>query len=235
PPASYLPWAPHLLAHKPGRVTSLGGDGWSEGECDSHCCFPLICPLSETALTKTRSYRHWIECAPYSDVKTCTKEYHPLCATNGCTYCNECFFCDALKLLTYSPIKETPQPAGVVGKADTVPGAAELALHGPLCRRPEKMAFFSSRVRALFILVLVLPLCSETGFARSKKTRKEPDCDVYRSHLFFCTREMDPICGTNGKSYANPCIFCSEKLGRNEKFDFGHWGHCREYTSAARS
>lgn len=26
--------------------------------------------------------------------------------------------------------------------------------------RPEKMAFFSSRVRALFILVLVLPLCS---------------------------------------------------------------------------
>nr|AAB21901.1 acrosin inhibitor isoform [swine, sperm, Peptide Partial, 33 aa] [Sus scrofa] len=33
----------------------------------------------------------------------------------------------------------------------------------------------------------------------SKKTRKEPDCDVYRSHLFFCTREMD-ICGTNGKS-----------------------------------
>lgn len=46
PPASYLPWAPHLLAHKPGRVTSLGGDGWSEGECDSHCCFPLICPLS---------------------------------------------------------------------------------------------------------------------------------------------------------------------------------------------
>uniref|UniRef100_A0A8D2A5J8 Kazal-like domain-containing protein n=1 Tax=Sus scrofa TaxID=9823 RepID=A0A8D2A5J8_PIG len=100
---------------------------------------------------------------------------------------------------------------------------------------PEKMAFFSSRVRALFILVLVLPLCSETGFARSKKTRKEPDCDVYRSHLFFCTREMDPICGTNGKSYANPCIFCSEKLGRNEKFDFGHWGHCREYTSAARS
>ncbi|XP_020936194.1 sperm-associated acrosin inhibitor isoform X4 [Sus scrofa] len=152
---------------------------------------------TETALTKTRSYRHWIECAPYSDVKTCTKEYHPLCATNGCTYCNECFFCDALK--------------------------------------PEKMAFFSSRVRALFILVLVLPLCSETGFARSKKTRKEPDCDVYRSHLFFCTREMDPICGTNGKSYANPCIFCSEKLGRNEKFDFGHWGHCREYTSAARS
>lgn len=140
-----------------------------------------------------------------------------------------------IRLLTYSPIKETPQPAGVVGKADTVPGAAELTLHGPLCRRPEKMAFFSSRVRALFILVLVLPLCSETGFARSKKTRKEPDCDVYRSHLFFCTREMDPICGTNGKSYANPCIFCSEKLGRNEKFDFGHWGHCREYTSAARS
>lgn len=107
----------------------------------------------ETALTKTRSYRHWIECAPYSDVKTCTKEYHPLCATNGCTYCNECFFCDALKLLTYSPIKETPQPAGVVGKADTVPGAAELALHGPLCRRKSWNSKVNTSLNSARLLV----------------------------------------------------------------------------------
>nr|XP_019780228.1 serine protease inhibitor Kazal-type 10-like isoform X2 [Tursiops truncatus] len=47
---------------------------------------------SETALTKTSSYKHWVEWGPYSGVKTCTKEYHPVFATNGHTYCNKCVF-----------------------------------------------------------------------------------------------------------------------------------------------
>ncbi|XP_060152395.1 uncharacterized protein [Globicephala melas] len=53
-----------------------------------------------------------------------------------------------------------------------------------------------------------------------------PECNVYVDQLHFCTREMDPICATNGRTYPNKCVFCSEKLKDSGKFDFSHWGCC---------
>lgn len=38
------------------------------------------------------------------------------------------------------------------------------------------------------------------------------DCNVYKDQLHLCTKEMDPLCGTNGKTYSNRCTFCSEML-----------------------
>ncbi|XP_061044294.1 sperm-associated acrosin inhibitor-like isoform X1 [Eubalaena glacialis] len=54
----------------------------------------------------------------------------------------------------------------------------------------------------------------------------KPECNVYVDQLHFCTREMDPICATNGRTYSNKCVFCSEKLENSGKFDFSHWGCC---------
>ncbi|OWK11855.1 hypothetical protein Celaphus_00003727 [Cervus elaphus hippelaphus] len=55
----------------------------------------------------------------------------------------------------------------------------------------------------------------ETSFASPRKTRDmrdAPVCGIYVGQLHFCTREMDPICATNGKTYSNKCVFCSEKM-----------------------
>uniref|UniRef100_A0A8C0C6M5 Kazal-like domain-containing protein n=1 Tax=Balaenoptera musculus TaxID=9771 RepID=A0A8C0C6M5_BALMU len=48
---------------------------------------------------------------------------------------------------------------------------------------------------------------------------------IFMLSLHFCTREMDPICATNGRTYSNKCVFCSEKENSG-KFDFSHWGCC---------
>nr|XP_020760533.1 seminal plasma acrosin inhibitor A1-like isoform X1 [Odocoileus virginianus texanus] len=73
-----------------------------------------------------------------------------------------------------------------------------------------------------------LPCIGETSFASSRKTRDmrgAPVCGIYVGQLHFCTREMDPICATNGKTYSNKCVFCSEKIEKG-RFDFSHWGRC---------
>nr|XP_020760537.1 seminal plasma acrosin inhibitor A1-like isoform X3 [Odocoileus virginianus texanus] len=80
-------------------------------------------------------------------------------------------------------------------------------------------------LRAMLIL-----LCynKKTSFASSRKTRDmrgAPVCGIYVGQLHFCTREMDPICATNGKTYSNKCVFCSEKIEKG-RFDFSHWGRC---------
>eukprot|EP00069_Balaena_mysticetus_P012070 bmy_07360T0 len=62
------------------------------------------------------------------------------------------------------------------------------------------------------IAVRTAPVVAETAFVPLRETRETPECNVYVDQLHFCTREMDPICATNGRTYSNKCVFCSEKL-----------------------
>ncbi|XP_060152397.1 sperm-associated acrosin inhibitor-like isoform X3 [Globicephala melas] len=88
------------------------------------------------------------------------------------------------------------------------------------------MSLFSSWIKVIFIIGLACPLYFETAFVPLRETRETPECNVYVDQLHFCTREMDPICATNGRTYPNKCVFCSEKLKDSGKFDFSHWGCC---------
>ncbi|XP_057359269.1 sperm-associated acrosin inhibitor-like [Manis pentadactyla] len=78
--------------------------------------------------------------------------------------------------------------------------------------RLDKMHFFSSWIKAIFIIALEFPLYSETAFVPAVDIRELPDSSVYADQPHFYTREMDPVCRTNGQTYSNRCVFCSEKL-----------------------
>ncbi|XP_064340493.1 uncharacterized protein LOC105097008 isoform X2 [Camelus dromedarius] len=136
----------------------------------------------------------------------------------------------ALGLLTDSPIREPPQLGEVAEKEraakEAEPLEPETSLSSLLRLRLDTMSLFSSWIKAIFIIALAFPLYSETGFAPSADTREKPNCDVYVDQLHYCTREMDPVCATNGQTYSNRCVFCSEKLENSGKFDFSHYGEC---------
>ncbi|XP_052057455.1 serine protease inhibitor Kazal-type 10-like [Apodemus sylvaticus] len=142
---------------------------------------------SETAFISTHKLH--IDCKPYLNyIDMCTKEYYPMCATNGKTYCNKCVFCKALKL--------------------------------------DKMSSSLIWIKTIFILALVVPLYYETTFAFSKEVHRKPDCDKYKTFPNKCTRERYPVCGTDGHTYSNECVFCNAKLSAKEKLDYQHHGPC---------
>ena len=46
----------------------------------------------------------------------------------------------------------------------------------------------------------------------------------------FCTREYNPQCGSDGKTYANPCMMRYATCRSNGKITLAKPGRCREYS-----
>nr|XP_048275360.1 ovomucoid-like [Myodes glareolus] len=81
-----------------------------------------------------------------------------------------------------------------------------------------------SGVQVMYITLSFL-LCSESSFKRSAKKEQRHVCDYYRESM-NCSGYKTPICGTDGITYPDICIFCRISKETNGFINMAHFDNC---------
>ncbi|XP_058400396.1 serine protease inhibitor Kazal-type 9-like [Diceros bicornis minor] len=81
-----------------------------------------------------------------------------------------------------------------------------------------------------FVLLLVLALTTNFHVECAKNRGQEVDCSGFKKlppgEERMCYQLYAPICGSDGQTYSNDCVFCSEVVKTDHKLKFVHFGEC---------
>ncbi|XP_010896764.2 serine protease inhibitor Kazal-type 1 [Esox lucius] len=73
-----------------------------------------------------------------------------------------------------------------------------------------------------FVRLTLVLLCVAV-LAHSDDSR-EPDCTNFS--LPMCPRNLDPVCGSDGNTYASECMLCFENMEKNTDVRIVSQGNC---------
>ncbi|XP_074085611.1 serine protease inhibitor Kazal-type 9-like [Macrotis lagotis] len=77
----------------------------------------------------------------------------------------------------------------------------------------------------MFLILALMPI-----FNVESASKRQIDCSRFKKlppgEHQMCTDIYYPICGSDGKTYPNECVFCSAVKQSNDKIKFAHLGKC---------
>lgn len=196
-----------------------GSNGITYGnECNFRCARktnPNISLRHNGACRSNRGKR----AAANEELCLCTQELHLICGTNGVTYDNPCLLkCAAKTRPDLKVAKEGPCEGGKEQKTYT---CACPKHYNPICGSDgttygNECTFRCAQNSNPDLILNRKGRCLKTG--RSKRSAPKEE-------LCPCTKERRLVCGTDGRTYGNPCqLKCAAKYKPGLKIV--HFGPC---------
>ncbi|CAB3230609.1 unnamed protein product [Arctia plantaginis] len=125
----------------------------------------------------------------------CTRNYNPVCGSDGVEYNNECLLdCAAndsgtdIKVAKLGPCQES-LPKVALPEACICPN-----MYAPVCGSDGKTYSNECDLN-----------CRKSRFDPSLKVEHSSPCNIAAEHVLMCRAIYVPVCGSDGKTYVNSC------------------------------
>ncbi|XP_064527980.1 double-headed protease inhibitor, submandibular gland-like [Pseudopipra pipra] len=156
----------------------------------------------------------------------CPRNYSPVCGTNDRTYPNECSLCKDFIRNRALDKKHDGRCVQVdctghlkPGSGLTIPCTQD---YSPICGTNG----VTYRNKCLFCRAVASGLeVNLQSYGQCYQQPQNIDCTQQKG-INICTSEYNPICGSDGRTYANKCQFCSAVNRGRGNLLFRHQGEC---------